>query len=330
MTDHHVLITGPPAFGRSALLASLFRTAVGPRGAGLWVDGSSVANEDHLVAQLTGCMRPGRALLKSWRAEWDRLIEDVRAWSAEDGGQRTVVLAIDDLDDLVFKRAELAIRLSRALAAVPQIRLIGSSGLAGHRRVLRKGEPLHGLFQVKVLGRLTEDESFALLERRFPGLPSEVADWISEASGGHPAAVVYLGRMASMSLPSSPEGLLESAATMAGAVYAEPWATLGPQQRAILTELARQSARPCASPHLASALALQQSHLNAQLSRLVDEGLVWRPSRGHYQISALLSRWIVRRAVRGWTTPETIADNEVGVVSFLSPEGAPSLRMEAV
>ena len=92
--------------------------------------------------------------------------------------------------------------------------------------------------------------------------------------------------------------LLDRAAEFAGAVYAEAWATLGPQQRAILWHLARAEA-PVAAVEISPALALPVSQISAQLTRLVLSGLLSPASqRGRYTVAPLLARWIERRATR--------------------------------
>src|SRR5690606_9316082 len=96
------------------------------------------------------------------------------------------------------------------------------------------------------------------------------------------------------------------AAEFAGAVYAEPWASLGPQQRAILSRFEGDAA-PISTSDLADATDLPASQVSSQLTRLVSDGLVRRTAyRGRFSIAPLLAKWISLRVARG-AVPHAVA-----------------------
>jgi DNA-binding transcriptional ArsR family regulator len=138
-------------------------------------------------------------------------------------------------------------------------------------------------------------------------------------AGGHPAAIVFLSRLLTLHQAATPKvaSLLDQAAEFAGAVYAEPWAMLGPQQRAILWHLA--SSRVSASAaEIASALCLPASQVSAQLTRLSSAGLLsGSRQRGRHAVAPLLARWIARRAVRDGGTVERRGESKLREVAAI-------------
>ena len=309
------LILGLPGFGKTSLLAAAARAAAHDLGGRIvWLSGSIVANERHLLRLLP------------------------REFHSRVGGEPTFdeekrngasVLAIDDIDALVFKRARVADLLTRLLADDPNLRMLASCHSAAAERFLSPNGWLKHLARKSVspigivsIAPLDDDAARALIRRREPRLSEIAAERIIGAAGGHPAALVFLSRLAQLREPTGireattapshlsmvqPEiavtentvdDLITWAAEFAGAVYAESWAALGPQQRAVLWQLARCGS-PTSASNIAVRLDLPPSHVSSQLTRLVADGLVRRTeTRGQFGVAPLLAKWIGRRAAR--------------------------------
>lgn len=286
-----VLISGPPGFGKSSVLASAV-SRLEARGCEVqWIPGRVVASEGHfwrLLGFSEGNSAAGtRSLLGRYSA-------------------RPLVLAVDDLDALLFKREHLAAEFGSTIQEAAGSVLLLATCHASAAVRLMTASPLSRVLVRAVktvpLRPYSDEEARSLVERRAPALGSAFRDLIVAESGGHPAALVFLARLAEMqtALRSSAgvEAFLDRAAELAGAVYSEPWALLGPQQRAILWVLGCRRMALTAG-QIADALLLTPSHASAQVKRLVDEGLVHRSAeRAHFQVPSLLSRWISRRAAR--------------------------------
>lgn len=287
-----VLLTGAPGMGKSSVLSSAAQKAKKSlRCEMIWIDGGVVASEGHLATLLAS------AISTQPPASLEAVIEQITSSEHE-----AVLLVIDNLDLLVFKRE----RVTRSLAAFLESglgRVLASCHPAAVDRLVSDKGPfaaVTGRTSTFTLVPLADDEAKDLVLRRAPRLPTDIASTVIAAAGGHPAALVFLSRMAEVGVGSEleTEAFFERAAEFAGAVYAESWAQLGPQQRAILNQISRAGGS-ASMAEVAQALALTPSHVGAQVSRLVTDGLVLRPAiRGRYEIPLLLARWIERRAVR--------------------------------
>jgi DNA-binding transcriptional ArsR family regulator len=304
----NVFIAGPPGFGKTSLLAAA--TALVGRRLGVavaWVSGGVVASDGHFT----------------------RLLASTAEGTDIDGQtQPSGVLAIDDIDVLVFKRERIAERIARLLAS-DSIRVLATCHPAAADRFSTTGHPFaDAIYQtgdrvhVMTIDALDDESARALIRRRAPRLSDTAAQAIIAAAGGHPAALVFLSRLADLRtsdtgnhtgavardgyVNSLAEGeaqgigaLIDWAAEFAGAVYAESWAGLGPQQRAILWQLGKAGA-PATASDIAEAIDLPASHVSAQITRLGADGLVRRTTvRGQFTLAPLLARWIARRAARG-------------------------------
>jgi ATPase family protein associated with various cellular activities (AAA) len=290
-----VLVAGAPGMGKSSVLSSVAEKARrSPRSAVTWVDGSVVASEGHLSALLVSA---GAIDLEG------SALDTVFDWLAAEG-PGSPLLVIDNLDALVFKRERVACALATFLTAGSGQRLLASCHPAAADRLTRGNGPFAKIpdrTSTFTLVPLGDDEAKDLVRRRAPRLPPGVTSMVIAAAGGHPAALVFLSRMAEVGLESEleAEAFFDRAAEFAGAVYAESWAQIGPQQRAILFQITRFGGS-ASMAEIAEALVLPASHVGAQMSRLVTDGLVLRPTpRGRYEIPLLLARWIERRATRG-------------------------------
>ena len=311
------LILGLPGFGKTSLLTAAAGTAARLLGGRVvWISGSIVASERHLLGVLP------RELLELVGED-----EDV-ARHVSDNNQRPCVLAIDDIDALVFKRDGIADLLTELLTRQRNLRLLVSSHPSAAQRFVsasgwlrRLANDIGSPIESVSIALLDHESAHSLIRRREPELSNEIAERIIAATGGHPAALVFLSRLArlydssardgvatrsrSVRLPAKPQptqrelaDLVVWAGEFAGAVYAESWAALGPQQRAILWQLARSDS-PKSASEIATTIKLTASHVSAQLSRLVVDGLVQRvKSRGQFSVSPLLASWIGRRATR--------------------------------
>jgi DNA-binding transcriptional ArsR family regulator len=328
-----LLIAGAPGFGKSSMLSAVTRLISRRNGdVILRVSGRVIASEGHLA----------RLLLESSGSEAgrsgpspSRSLESVFA-SLCGAPNRRVLLAVDDVDALLFKREQLARLLARTVVVNSQIRLVATCHPAARNRLTSPHHPFASqigmALRVTTLEALNENAATALLKRRAPQLPSDILPQVIRAAGGHPAALVYLGRLAelwgtgetwraqcaaaetrslakrvSMIAPATFQEFLERASEFAGAIYAEPWSALGPQQRAILWSLASSNESASAAA-ISERIELTPSHVSAQLTRLVDDGLVRRTHvRGQFALAPLLSSWIVGRA-----TPELPGSDSSG------------------
>jgi hypothetical protein len=294
------LIAGAPGMGKTSILAAAAEEAAeSARHALVWVAGSAVASEGHLARLLWDYIpdSDGQSDQSDLALALDRLTQHT-----------AVLLAVDDLDVLTYKRERTAELIGR-WARKRSCRLAGSCSASSVARLTHYGTPL-----VSALGRspvvvpidlLDEEAASALVQRRAPSLNRSQVEAVVRAAAGHPAALVFLSRIVSLEAKTyrpdegeQPDEAVLKAAEFAGAAYAEPWASLGPQQRAILWQLARHS--PATAAEIARALALPASHISAQLTRLVADALVQRlAGRGGYAVAPLLAEWISRRAARG-------------------------------
>jgi len=300
-----VLIAGAPGVGKTSVLAAATERIGRQTGREVvWVNGGIVASEGHLV----------RLLAEALGAVDSIKIEPAAASSLEDlchrlaeGYARPVLLAVDDFDLLVFKREHVGTTIGETLAAGSAMRLLATCHPAARDRLVTAhsfARCLVGGIATVTIGPFNTLEAHELVSRRAPRLTAEECAAIVVESGGHPAALVFLARLAELSLGGKRHGatglvhLFDRAAELAGSVYAEPWAALGPQQRAILWQLG-STVIPKTAAEIAARLSLPAPQVSAQLTRLVDEGLAQRATpRAHYSVAPLLARWIARRAVR--------------------------------
>lgn len=291
-----VLLVGAPGMGKTAVLTAVADlVSERTRGGVIWISGAVVAGEGHL-AKMLGAAIAGSPTGPSLDALCDQLAAPDTA---------PVLLAIDDFDDLVFKRESIAAAITRAVASGSSSQLVASCRPDAKER-LTNPDKAFGAIPGRVLvetglSLFDRQAARALIERRAPRLTPAAAEAIIVESGGHPAALVYLSRIAGLRNERSDdelEAFFNLAGEFAGAVYAEPWTELGPQQRAILAQIA-QTGRPMSAVEVARVLELSPGHVSAQLSRLTVAGLVSRTrSRGHHRVAPLLSRWISQRAAR--------------------------------
>ena len=291
-----VLLVGAPGMGKTAVLTAVADlVSERTRGGVIWISGGVVAGEGHL-ANMLGSAVGGSPAGRSLDAVCDQLAAPDTA---------PVLLAIDDFDDLVFKRESIATAVTRAVAGGSNSRLVASCRPDAKERLTDPDKAFGAIpGQVLVetgLSLFDPQAARALIERRAPRLSPAAAEAIVVESGGHPAALVFLSRIAGLQNERSDdelEGFFNLAGEFAGAVYAEPWTELGPQQRAVLAQIA-QAGRPMSAIEVARVLELSPGHVSAQLSRLTVAGLVSRTrSPGHHVVAPLLSRWIGQRAAR--------------------------------
>lgn len=301
-----VLIAGAPGVGKTSVLAASAEL-VGAQTcrAVMWVNGGIVASEGHLVRLLSELLGTGTS--PEAPPPVGIALKDLCRRLAENLLQ-PILLAVDDFDLLVFKREHVGRTIGQALAAGSGMRLLATCHPAARDRLVTThafGRCLVGEVATVTISTFDISAARELVSRRAPSLSTEECAAVVEESGGHPAALAYLSRLAELSLGGKAHSdsaglvdLFERAAEFAGSVYAEPWAALGPQQRAILWQLG-STAAPKTAAEVAARLSLPAPQVSAQLTRLVDEGLVQRTApRAHYSVSPLLARWIARRAVR--------------------------------
>jgi len=318
------LVLAPPGFGKSSVLSAAAALSARRLGARVvWVSGAVVASERHLARLLFsgGGPDPVQDDGKGSNDSGERcaaITSLEAAFTALEKSREPVVVAIDDLDELVFKREGLAEQLAQ-LAFSGAVHLMASCKPAGGRRLMAQQHPFAaavvahgGRIASTSLSALNDEAAHALIRRRAPRLSEATTQVIIDAAGGHPTALVFLSRLTELrvrdpslrsAIPNAarlPE-LFARAAEFAGAVYAEAWAALGPQQRAVIWQLST-STGPTTAADIAQSLALSPSHVSAQLTRLVGDGLVSRTGiRGQFVIAPLLAEWIVRRAARAGT-----------------------------
>ena len=294
---HIPLVVGASGMGKTAVLTSGVKRAAARLSASIvFVPGGMVASEGHLVALLTG-RRPERAHLTD-----STLSAAIDARVAAEK-RRCLILAIDDFDILLYKRQHLAEALAQALGQT-RLRLAASAGTDAQGRIAGRNRPLSQVPNVTihtlVLSTLAPAAARRLAIRRNSILSPSIVDRIVDLAGGHPAAIVFLSRLLRAvsetdgSWQEAAHSLLTGAAEFAGSVYSGPWASLGPQQRAIIAALAAHQA-PVGAAQLAGTLVLSPSHISAQLTRLRAEGLLVQAARGRFAVSPLLAQWIGRR-----------------------------------
>jgi hypothetical protein len=291
-----VLIAGPPGFGKTSVLEAAVEGASHRAGGTVvWISGGIVASEGHLASLLSAVLGD---------ADTGSSIELICRRLASTP-MRRILLSIDDIDALVFKRENVAKALVSIISAGPAVRLIATCHPAASERLSSPTHPLvralRGRIETIALTPFDDQAARDLIHRRAPRLSPRTASVIIAEAGGYPAALVFLGRLAELieyAGGACSAEWIDSAAEFAGAVYAEPWASLGPQQRAILWRLSSNGA-PTTAADIAQAISLPASHVSAQLTRLIADGLIWRTQeRGHYSVAPLLARWIARRVTR--------------------------------
>lgn len=322
---HAALIVGPPGFGKSSVLAAAADLIARRTEARvLPISGSVVASEGHLARLLARGVRGldphGAGRERSTDRNQDTSWSLDTTCAALAASATPILLAVDDLDALVFKREWVTERLVD-LVTSPTVRLIASCLPAAAERFLAPDRPFAtalgargGRITSVALVALEDEQARLLVRRRAPRLSAAATATVIAAAGGHPAALVFLSRLAELRSataaghtngnPASPRDvtrlgkLFDRAAEFAGAVYAEPWAALGPQQRAVLWQLSAMPG-PTTAAEVATAIELPPSHVSAQLTRLVADGLVRRTGvRGQFVVAPLLASWIARRAAR--------------------------------
>ena len=301
-----VLIAGAPGFGKTSVLSATVRRVSTKLGLKvLWINGAIVGSEAHLARIIAGAT----AGSEDERAEADPKATLRRLLSAFGTKPRgPSLLAVDDVDALFFKRQQLAAVFGDALAADTNMRFLGTCHPSVCRRLMKASHfsrRLDGHVTRVPLSILGKEQAKELLRRRAPGLPRGLSSVVVHEAAGHPAALVFLARLASLHLDERTlsdrdvQKLLDTAGEFAGSVYAESWASRGPQQRAILWQLATASS-PTTAASIASVLNLRAPQVSAQLHRLVAEGLVSPTAqRARYSVAPLLTRWISTRATRG-------------------------------
>lgn len=308
-----VLVAGAPGFGKSSVLAAASRQLrVKEKTRTIWLSGGIIASEAHLVALLAESVG---------RPEWSGLpLSGLCNHLSK--GTSPLTLAIDDFDALVFKREPLSVTIGGMFSRHPFMRLIGTGLPAACERLVNPAHPFFlasgGRVNTITLQPMNSQTALALIRRRVPRLAFGSAREVIQAAGGHPAALVFLARLAELRPPgeqSDLRRLFERAAEFAGAVYSESWASLGPQQRAVLWELSVRSTATAAE--VATAIHLPASHVSAQISRLVADGLVRREEqRGQYSVAPLLAGWVARRAARNERTTTRVAETIGGVERY--------------
>lgn len=308
------LVVGLPGFGKTSLLTAAASAAARLLGGRVvWISGSVIASEQHLRSVLPSELfgTKGESVVQS--SSYDNY---------------PCIVAIDDLDALVFKRDGIADLLSDLFTRRSNLRLLASCHPSAARRfgaatgwLRRLADGINSSIDSVSIAPLGYESARSLIDRREPGLSDRTAERIIDAAGGHPAALVFLSRLAQLydasarngeaaplrsnTRPTTPptmryeaDDLVAWAGEFAGAVYAESWAALGPQQRAVLWQLARSNS-PKSASEIATTIKLPASHVSAQVSRLVADGLVQRTGiRGQFRVAPLLASWIGRRATR--------------------------------
>lgn len=285
-----VLVVGAPGMGKSSVIHAAARLVSREHGfRQAWISGEVVASEEHTAALLAAALGVERTPAEPLESVCRRL------------PRQSVLLVVDDLDALVFKRERIARALAALAAGERGVRILASCHPGAAERLTAMDGPLANLpdgAAVVALGYLDDSSARQLVRRRAARLPEPTIERVVASAGGHPAALVFLSRMAEVSADPDVEAFFERAAEFAGAVYAESWASLGPQQRAILWCLATADGT-AATGDVADLIGLPASHVGAQLSRLVTDGMVRRTGeRGRYAVAPLLARWIERRATR--------------------------------
>lgn len=288
------LVMAAPGMGKTSFLEACVR-ALPAKTHAISVSGGVIASEGHFVRVLQAGVRNAAV----GDSNWERCLRVLLARMSE----AQFVIAIDDFDQLVYKREVLATTL--AAAGRQGVPFVVSCAKSTASRIVGVGRPFQGILRPIAIRALNKSQADLLVQRRAPNLPPNVREFIILQAGGHPGALVYLSRIAQLCFREGAtfdgERTVAHATEFAGSVYAESWSALGPQQRAILSHLSRLDLDTSSVTQIAAGILLHPSHVSAQLRRLVDEGLVRRDSRGSYSIAALLARWIVARRV--WQHP---------------------------
>src|SRR5205823_3460982 len=137
-----------------------------------------------------------------------------------------VLLAIDDFDLLIFKRKHVGSTIGETLAAGPAVRLLATCHPATRDRLATThafARCLVGEVATVTIGTFDTSAARELVGRRAPRLSVEQCAAVIAEAGGHPAALVYLARLAEFLLgdksqndPAVLANLFESAAEFAG------------------------------------------------------------------------------------------------------------------
>jgi len=287
------LIVAAPGMGKTSFLESCVRQVRQSQRV-VFVPGSVLASEGHLVHVLHNSTRQSAAEHRDWKS-------GLRNFLCESPGAR-LVLAIDDFDQLAYKRDELARILATAASELCGALLLLTGARSTVDRIVGPGRPFANILTTVSIGPLDDAAAEGLIRLRAQTLSETARLFVVRQAHGHPGAIVFLSRIVESLVKDGDRfdaiRALASATEFAGAVYAEPWSALGPQQRAILWHLSGIRDDASSVTHIARALVLQPSHVSAQLARLVDEGLIRRDGRGAYAIAPLLATWIVARGAR--------------------------------
>lgn len=298
-----ILIAGATGFGKTSLLRAIATAAaVVSHRRTVWINGGVVGSKDHLKRlidnQLDGVIA----------------VTNVGSAKTQVAHNREVLFVVDDLDALIFKREAVAIELCSILRQPEAVSLVATGSANALSRIAGRGHifgkclaQMHAAVAIHRIQPLPAGEARALIERRRPGLSERAVNEIIGAAGGHPAALVFLSKLTALQgdvVPALDIGssqmrdMILRASEFAGAVYAEAWTHLGPQQRAILWQFAVVR-EPTTASRLAANLGLSASHVSAQLSRLRSDGLIRRSrKRGHFSVAPLLANWVHMRASR--------------------------------
>lgn len=284
------LIAAAPGMGKTSFLEACLRS-VSETDRVVFVSGSVLASEGHFVRVLHASTKDTSAEHRDWKSGLRTFLGAATS--------RPLILAIDDFDQLAFKRDDLTKILAAAAASPDGALLLLTCSRSTIDRIVGAGRPFSGILTTVTIAPLDEIAAHQLIQLRAPMLPTKARAFVVHQAGGHPGAIVFISRIVESLLENGsrfdPARALASATEFAGTVYAEPWSALGPQQRAILWHLSRVRSEAASVTQIAQALVLQPSHVSAQLARLVDEGLIRRDGRGAYAIAPLLANWIVAR-----------------------------------
>ena len=295
------LIVGAIGMGKTTVLGSGVRQAARKLGVPVhFIPGEVVASEGHLASLLRDQLSVrGHTATAQLHVEVDDALGALASTSP-------AILAIDDLDVLFFKRQRIAKAITHALRST-SLRLAGSVGTDALERIIGRERPLthtpNRFVRMIRLGTLSTAAAKRLALRRNSALSRGHVERIACLAGGHPAAVVFLSRLMRLAPAKGPStnesgfAVLSNAGEFAAAVYSEPWASLGPQQRAIIAQLGSLD-RPASAGELAESLSLSPSHISAQLTRLRAEGLVTQVRRGRFAVAPLLAKWLAHRVFR--------------------------------
>lgn len=287
------LIAAAAGMGKTSFLETCVRH-VSRKVRVVFVSGSVLASEGHFVHVLRASTNQSTAEHRDWKSGLSAFFADAA------GGP--LILAIDDFDQLAYKRDELTKILATTASDPNGALLLLTSACSTVDRIIGVGRPFANVLTTVTIEPLDKMAAERLMQLRAPTLPPAARSFVAQQADGHPGAIVFVSRIVEALLMGG-DGFdavraLASATEFAGAVYAEPWSALGPQQRAILWHLSSVRSEVTSVTQIARTLVLQPSHVSAQLARLVDEGLIRRDGRGAYAIAPLLANWIVARGAR--------------------------------